>query len=76
MEHSTFNVLHHDEGGPDYIAVLAEQEHPAHGHVGLRQGLHDAILALDRVRRRQQLAGRLLAQDIPTRANLEQESRV
>ena len=57
--------LHDVEGRADHRIVLAERVGLGHRHVGMvRQRLDHAILAIDLVRRRQQLARRLLAQHV------------
>ena len=47
-----------------------------HWNVRARQRAQDAVLALDEVRRRQELARRLLAQDELLRRRLDQERRI
>jgi len=57
--------LHDVEGRADHRIVTAECVGLWYGDVGvIGQGLDHAVLAIDLVRRRQQLAGRLLAQHV------------
>ena len=51
-------------------------QHARHRHVGVAQALHDAVLAVDRVRALQELARRLLAQHVAAARAGEQEGRV
>jgi len=54
-EHAPLDVLHDVEGAADDALVLAQREHPRHRDAGAVQRLHDAVFALDCVRRGQQL---------------------
>ncbi len=63
VEHAAIQRRHDVEQGADHRPVGADMEHLRHRHVGRGQRLHDPVLAVDRMCRRQQLARRLLAQD-------------
>jgi hypothetical protein len=69
-------VIHHIEGSADDRRVLAQQPRGRHRNVRARQRTQDAVFTLDEMRRRQQLARRLLPQDELLRRRLDQERRV
>jgi hypothetical protein len=69
-------VAHHEERGAEHRVVLAQRDRLGHGHGGLAQRAHHAVLAVDLVRGRQEAPGRLLAQHEPLCAALDQERRV
>ena len=63
-EYAALDVIHDVEGRTDDLRVLAQRVAPGHRHVGVRQRGDDAVFALHRVRRGQQLARRLAAHDV------------
>ena len=68
--------LHDVEGGADHRIVLAERVGLRHRHVGVvAERLDHAILAIDLVRRGQELARRLLAQHVHAAAAVGQVER-
>ena len=75
-EHRAVDEFHDEEGRADHVVVLAQLQHARHRHVGGLQALHDAILAVDRVRALQELARRLLAQHVAAAGRGEDEGRI
>ena len=67
------HVVHHVERGADDGIVLAEAIGPRHGNIGSTQGGDHPVFTIDSVRRGQQLARRLPAQDIALAPGLEHE---
>ena len=57
-QHPALDMLHQVEGAADHRLVLAQQQHARHRHLGGGQRAHHPVLALDRVRRGQQLRRR------------------
>jgi hypothetical protein len=70
---AAFDVIHHVERSADDRRVFAQQSRGRHRHVGAWQRAQDPVLALDQVRRRQQLARRLLPQHELLGRRLDQE---
>ena len=70
---STFHERHHEERRADHGRVVAIAEHLRDRHIGVCQRLHHAVLPIDRMRRRQQLARRLLAQHVALRSGIGDE---
>ena len=65
LEDAAVEEGHDVKGGADDGLILAQAVGPRHGHVGVREGRQDAVLALDLVGRLgYQLSWRLLAEDI------------
>ena len=67
------NVFHDEKRCTEHGFVIAEQLHVRHGDVGFGQRGHHAMLALDLVCSRQQLAGWLLAQHVVAAGGLQVE---
>src|SRR5437660_957240 len=61
-QHATLDEIHDVEGRAKHRLVLAQRVRPRHGKTGGVQRADDAVFALDRMRRGQQLAGRLAPQ--------------
>ncbi len=57
-QHAALHELHDVEGAADHGLVLAQRTHPGDRHVRPGERIHHAVLALDGVRRRQQLGFR------------------
>ncbi len=75
-ENAAVDTVHHVEGRADHRWVLAQRMSVRHRHLGGGQRLDDAELALHRMRRRQQRAGRLAPHHISMPAGDEQKGRV
>jgi hypothetical protein len=69
-------VAHHEERRAEHRVVLAQRDRLGDRHPGLAQRAHHAVLAVDLVRGRQELAGRLLAQHEPLAGALDQIGRI
>ena len=63
-QHAALDAVHDVEGGADDRLVLAQHVGPRHREAHAMQRLDHLVLAVDRVRRGQELAGRLAAQRI------------
>src|SRR5437588_7503587 len=61
-QHATLDEIHDVEGRAKHRLVLAQRVRPRHGKTGGVQRADDAVLAPDRMRRGQQLAGGLAPQ--------------
>jgi hypothetical protein len=75
-QHAAFDILHQVELRADHRVVVATREHSGDGHVGRGERRHHAILAIDCVRRRQQLSRRLSTEHHPAIAGGDAISRV
>jgi acyl-CoA dehydrogenase len=75
-EHAAFGEIHHIEWGADNRSVLAQQAGRDDRHTAPLQRMHDAVFALDHVRRWQQLPRRLLAQHVTPPPTFHNEGRV
>ena len=77
-QHPALHELHDVERTPDHRFILDQQVHHGHWNLTSVQGLHDAKLALDGMRRREQLVcrARLGAHHIRARRGCESEGRV
>jgi hypothetical protein len=75
-EDAAVEMLHHVESAADDAVVLAQRMDSRHRHRGLRQCAHDAKLAIDGMRARQQRARRLAAQHVVARAGAQTVGRV
>ena len=62
VEHAAVELLHQVERRAEHFAVGAVVQRSRHRHVGVAQRAEHAVLAVDRVRRRQHHPARLLAQ--------------
>jgi hypothetical protein len=76
LDHPSVQRFHDVEQRADHRAVLAQVEHARHRHIRRRERVLDPEFAIDRVRGRQELAGRLLAQDHVARSELQPIGRV
>jgi hypothetical protein len=75
-KYAAFRKIHHIKGGADHRRVFAQKARRYHRDAAVAQRIHDAILALDHMRRRQQLARRLFAQNVTPVAALQQKRRI
>ena len=75
-EHAAVDEAHHVERRAGDALVRAIDQRLGHRKFLRMQRADDAIFAVDRVRRRQQLARRLAAQDVTPRRRLQEISRV
>ncbi len=57
-KYAALNEFHDVEGATDHGFVFAQAEHARHGHLAACKSAHDRELALDRMRRGQQLGHR------------------
>ena len=71
LHHPTVQRFHDVEQRADDGAVLAQVQHARYGHVSRREGVLYPEFAIDRVRRGQEFARRLLAQDHVVRRELQ-----
>ena len=76
MEDPSLDHFHDVEGRADDALVLAQQEGPRHGNGAVLQRADRPVLPIDGMGRRQQLARRLLAQNIAPAAGRQAEGRV
>jgi hypothetical protein len=76
VEHAAGDVIHDEEHLPDDALVFAQQMHGGHRDRRAGQRPHHGKLAIDGMRRGQQLAGWFLAQHIGVIAGLQVESRI
>ena len=75
-EHAAVDETHHVEGGAGHALVGAKAERLGHRKALRIKRADHAVLAVDRVRGRQQLARRLAPQHIAPRRRLQQIGRV
>ena len=75
-EHAAMDTIHQIERCPDDRGVFAEDVRARHRHAAPLQRGDDAILAIDRVRGRQELARRLPAQHVLAAARADVVRRV
>jgi hypothetical protein len=75
-EHAALELFHQVKRRADDVARSMVEHHSRHRNVGLRERAHNAVLAVDRMRGGQQLAGRLLAQHQRAIVEVDEEGRV
>ncbi len=75
-KHAAFDVVHDVERRADHRVVLAQAVGFRHGHASAIQRGNDAVLAVHGVRRWQQLARRLPAQNVTRAASRQPEGRI
>ncbi len=75
-EHASRYVIHQVESRSDHVGIHAEQPHSRHRNAGVRERRLHAVFPVDRVGRRQQLAGWLLAQHVVAARRREVERRI
>ncbi len=74
-KHAPVHTTHDEERRADHARVVAHREHRRHRHTA-GERLHHAMLTIDRVRRRQQLAGGFLAQHVIALGGAQEIGRV
>ena len=72
-EYAALGEIHQIEGRADHRGVFAQQMRRYDRHIAVLQGVHRAKFALYHMSGRQQLAGRLLAEDVAAVAALHQK---
>jgi len=75
-QHAPFHAIHHVEHRADHRVVFAQYVRPGDRESNRVQRTDHAILAVDRMRRRQQLARRLSAQRVALAAGAEAIGRI
>ena len=75
-EDASIDAVHDEERRADHAGVFAHQARRWHGHTGVPQRSHHSIFTIDGVRRRQQLARRLLPEHIGRAGRLQDKSGI